>query len=160
MKYWLWQQKGKYWIGRMYSEECCVHSDYEKQGWSLLSEPEENPASWSLRLSGSDLTAQSGRDLGGQSTGSPGGEMKNKNTHENVMMMSNKAAPLIKCNIQKAAILWWRLNVWHNSIIMKYCGAAGMLWPTNLVLQMYAVLTPTHVTTSQLFNFTVKVQMY
>lgn len=79
----------------MYSEECCVHSDYEKQGWSLLSEPEENPASWSLRLSGSDLTAQSGRDLGGQSTGSPGGEMKNKKTYEHVMMMSIRAAQLI-----------------------------------------------------------------
>ena len=27
-------------------------------------------------------------------------------------------------------------NVWENSIIMKYCGAAAILWPNNLVLQM------------------------
>lgn len=59
----------------MYSDECCVRLDEEKLSSSLLSEPEENSASWTLSP-GSVLTAPSVQALEGQSTGSPGGDMK------------------------------------------------------------------------------------
>lgn len=55
--------------------------------------------------------------------------------------------------ITEAAILDKRSNVWKNSIIMKYCNAAEMPWPTNLVLQiihyqwkwkLWKMIVPTH----------------
>lgn len=122
---------GKYWIGWLYFDECCVRLDEERLSCSLLSEPGENPASWTLKCSGSVLTAPSSRALVGQSTGSPGGDVTSQVVYWHSVFLSTR---MVK-SVTSTTVTFQDLNMFGLLVNSGYL-FPGMTWAKFLTLNI------------------------